>query len=98
MRSLPPLKGSQSFPGSEPFLLNMRLSRYIIEPILRQFDNEQRELVLRWRLWKMEWFPYRLYEYLGHDDDTLEIEWGPVEWNPPRRWVKLRKRLQEHRT
>ena len=58
---------------------------YTIESLLRPFDNEDREWVLRFRLWKSDWFPYRTAEYLGYDKDTLEMHLGPWEWNRPRR-------------
>lgn len=51
-------------------------------------------------IWRMEWFPFRVYEYLGHDDETLDIDWGPCEWHPPFRgpirwlWDKVQENVQ----
>jgi hypothetical protein len=58
----------------------------MISQLLEPFDNEQRELVLRWRLWKQDWFPYRLADYQGYDATTGELKLGPWEWNRPRKW------------
>ena len=66
------------------------ISRILIEPILRQFDREDRELVLRWRLWKMQWFPYRTGEMIFPEDDDQEIEFGPWKWNKPRRLERIK--------
>ncbi len=50
---------------------------------LDRYDNEGHEYEIRWQVWKMKWFPYRTYEYLGHDKETLEIKFGPRIWNKP---------------
>lgn len=65
----------------------MGLNR-LIESVLRRYDSEERELVLRWRLWKMEWLPYKTAEYLGYDEKKQEMKLGPWKWNKPDRWTK----------
>lgn len=51
--------------------------------LLDKYDNEDHEYEVRYFMWKMKWFPYRTYEYLGYDDETLEIYLGEVKWNKP---------------
>ncbi len=64
---------------------NLVISR-LIEPFLRPFDNEEREWVLRWRIWKADWFPYRTAEFLGLNEDETDMVLGPWEWHRPRKW------------
>lgn len=64
------------------------ITSHLVEPILRQLDNEDRELVLRWRIWKMKWFPYRTAKLLGFDEETGTLKTGPWRWNRPDRWQK----------
>jgi hypothetical protein len=50
----------------------------------------------RFSLWRMDWFPYRVSEYRGYDDDAGEFIWGETHWMPPRfgplRWLwRLRR-------
>ncbi len=45
------------------------------------------EPVVRWRLWKMRWFPYRTAEFLGIDEEG-EMLLGPWEWHLPDRLTK----------
>ena len=56
---------------------------------LARFDNEENEIILRYRLWKMKWFPYRTAELLGFDEETDDLILGPWKWNRP---DKFRKR------
>ena len=61
-----------------------------IEKFLKPFDNDDRELVLRFRLWKMRWFPYRTAELIDFDEnDNLIL--GPWEWYLPDKWKRWRK-------
>jgi hypothetical protein len=62
------------------------VSRYLVEPVLRLFDDEDHEYVLRWRLWTMRWFPYRTAEWLGWDEENDEMVLGPWRWNAPDVW------------
>lgn len=55
----------------------------VIERVLSRWDNEDRELVVRWQLWKSRWFPYRTAEWRGYDESTLEMDLGPWVWNRP---------------
>jgi len=62
-----------------------------VEMLLRPFDNEDRELILRFRLWKSDWFPYRTYvmgdekEFLDMLDGKIQPKW---QWNRPCRWIR----------
>lgn len=69
----------------------MKITR-IVDRTLEQFDNEDREWVIRWRLWLHEWFPHRLCELHGFDEETGELITGPWIWHPPRRWEKWRQK------
>ena len=39
---------------------------------------------IRWRLLRMRWFPYRVVEYLGLDENCDPV-WGKTTWMPPGR-------------
>lgn len=51
----------------------------------------------RWLLRRMDWLPYRVYEFKGYDETTLAVDWGPRQWSAPRRgpfrwlmrWVRV---------
>ena len=58
----------------------------MIDRLLHFWDNEENEIVVRWRLFKMRWLPYRLVEFKGYDEETLEIEWGETTWHRPDRF------------
>jgi hypothetical protein len=59
-----------------------------VESVLRPFDHEGNELVVRWRIWTQNWFPYRTAQFLGLNEDKTEMVLGPWEWNRPRRFKK----------
>jgi hypothetical protein len=59
-----------------------------IEAPLRWFDSEDRELVLRFRLWRYRWFPSRWAELRGWDEETNQMILGPWKWQRPDRWRK----------
>lgn len=68
----------------------------IVENILQPFDNENRELILRWRLWKTNWLPYRTAEILNLQDDTAEdLILGPWKWNLPRKLRDMSQRKKK---
>jgi hypothetical protein len=48
--------------------------------------NDERELVLRWYIWKTKWFPYRTAEVLGWDEEIQDLKLGPWEWHRPDRF------------
>ena len=60
----------------------------MISRILERWDNENNELILRWRIWVMRWFPYRTANFYGFDEETLEPKIGPWKWNRPTRFQK----------
>lgn len=62
---------------------------HFIEFFLRQFDNEDRELIIRFRLWKSRWFGYRTAKLEGFTEDG-EMILGPWVKHPPTR--RLRKK------
>lgn len=55
----------------------------MIERLLYLWNNEDNELILRWRIWKMRWFPYRTAEFIGWDDEKDKIKLGPWKWHRP---------------
>lgn len=37
----------------------------------------------KWKFRKMDYLPHRVGEYLGYDEETLELHLGPWEWRKP---------------
>lgn len=68
--------------NDQPAATPSRLVR-IIEAILRQFEDGDRELVVRFRLWKARWFGTWRAEYLGYDEETLDLKLGPWQHVSP---------------
>lgn len=59
---------------------NRPVARFLwraVEAVLRQFDNDERELVVRARLWKGRWLGYRSASFHGStpDGDLILGEW-----------------------
>lgn len=58
-----------------------------------------RELDQRFYLWRLDWFPFRTYEYLGWDSELNDYRVGPCQWAYPRRgpfrwfWPKAKRGL-----
>ena len=57
----------------------------LIERVLGFFDNEERWLIVRWRLFKSDWLPYRTAMFKGVDE-AGEMKLSPWEWHRPRRF------------
>jgi hypothetical protein len=58
----------------------------LVERVLSRFNNEDRELILRWRIWKMHWLPYRTAEWIKNDQDEMVL--GPWKWHLPDKITK----------
>jgi hypothetical protein len=54
-----------------------------IERRLQRRDSEDSERVVRFRLWRMRWFPYRVHEIESVDMEHERIVWGPSKWRKP---------------
>ena len=57
-----------------------------VEFFLRPWDNEDNEIVLRWRIFTQNWLPYRTAEFLGVTEDGTDMILGPWKWHPPRKF------------
>ena len=61
----------------------------LIEAILEFFDKRhERELIIRWRLWKSRWFLYRTYDLEEMEKEWTEGKKPKARWNLPRKWPR----------
>ena len=54
-----------------------------IHRIIEKFDNEDHEYEIRFEIWRMKWLPYKTAEFLGYNEETLEMDLGPWKWHKP---------------
>lgn len=58
---------------------------------------DDRDIVreIRWPMLRLRWFPYRVVEFRGLDENG-DADWGELSWMPPDRgplrWLMLRWR------